>query len=129
GRLVPVPSSVSPPSPVPADRRPQLDPTPQRTSREGSASRPQRTDAEVFVATLVDVEETLELTPPLVGTDSYSPHADVADDRATMADEISYELLPMKTPIPVASFESELPTNSGIPTDEVWDDSGWRSEQ
>ena len=110
-------------SPVPADRRPQLDPLPQRPNREGSASRPLPADTEVFVRALDNSESSLEFGPPLVAPLSPAANADVADDRVTAEDETSLELIPVGLSIPTPSHESKLPTN------EVWDDTGWQSEQ
>lgn len=123
GRLVPVPSSAAPTSPVPADRRPQLDPVPPRAIREGSASRLFPPDTEVFVQTLDDSDTMLEFGPPLVAPLSQVADASVADDQATSGDETSLELIPVSLSIATPSYESKLPT------DEVWDDTGWRTEQ
>ncbi len=123
GRLVPVPSSATPTSPVPADRRPQLDPVSPRPINEGSASRLLPPDTEVFVQTLDDSDTSLEFGPPLVAPLSQSADAYVADDQVTSDDETSLELIPVGLSIATQSYESKLPT------DEVWDDTGWQSEQ
>jgi hypothetical protein len=60
-------------------------------------------DAEVFVRVLDNSESSLEFGPPLVAPLSPSANPDVADAPAAQ--------------------EHKLPTN------EVWDDTGWRSEQ
>jgi hypothetical protein len=126
GRLVPVPSSAVPVSPVPADRRPQLDPLPQLPNREGSASRPMPADTEVFVRAIDNLDDTassLDVGPPLVAPLSPTADAEVADAPTASVDETSFELIPVGLPIPTPSHESKIPTN------EVWDDTGWRSEQ
>lgn len=122
GRLVPVPSNVSPASPVPADRRPELNPPPQQPAREGSASRLFPPGTEVFVHALDDSDTSLELGPPLVAPNSQPVNTEVADDREPSSGE-SFELIPVGLLIAVPSYETKLPT------DEVWDDTGWKSEQ
>lgn len=137
GRLVPVPSSASPTSPAPADRRPELSPIPPRSGGENSASRVVPLDTEVFVRTLDTSEILLELTPPLVAPGVYDVDAELNDEHRevielpepTSAEQPAairskaLELLPVSWSTPSASEAGKLPTN------EVWDDTGWRSEQ
>jgi len=123
GRLVPVPSSVSPASPVPADRRPRLDPPPQRPSSQGAASPRSLPDAEIFVRALDGPDASLEFGPPLIAPGLRGADADVAEDHAASVGEMSLELLPVNWSVPAATYDRTLPTN------EVWDDTGWQSEQ
>jgi hypothetical protein len=80
-------------------------------------------DTEFFVRALDNSESSLEFGPPLVAPLSPSANPDVADDPVTAKDETSLELIPIGLSIPTPSHESTLPTN------EVWDDTGWQSEQ
>ncbi|MEX0818761.1 MAG: hypothetical protein WD070_04180 [Pirellulaceae bacterium] len=161
GRLVPVPSGVSPSSPAPADHRPQLDPLPPRSSGDSSAVRPSAPESEVFVRTLGASETLLELHPPLVapgapetsaevyeGPQPVPPftaqpkapaalHAEVhegpqpvprlldasSDDQAAAVGGATLDLVPVSWSTPTAPHDRQLPT------DEIWDDTGWRSEQ
>lgn len=123
-------------SPAPADGRPQLDPIPQRSGGGGSASRVLPPDTEVFVRTLDSADALLELTPPLVAPGLPGARTDINDDfrdapellevnpvPAESADAKSLALLPVSWSIPAPSYDRKLPTNK------VWDDTGWRSEQ
>ena len=137
GRLVPVPSAVSPSSPVPADRRPQLNPLPLRSNDEGSAARLLSPSTEVFVRTLDGADTSLELVPPRVAPGSRNADADASDDlqhvpqlldghpddRVAAMRETSLELLPVSWSMPTPRDDRKLPTN------EVWDDTGWQSER
>jgi hypothetical protein len=94
-------------------------------------------DSEVFVRTLDSSETLLELTPPLVAPDEYDTDAELDDEHREvieLPEPISaeqpasirsnvLELLPVSWSTPSASDAGKLPTN------EVWDDTGWRSEQ
>ncbi|HUG68233.1 MAG TPA: hypothetical protein VMM76_10805 [Pirellulaceae bacterium] len=131
-----MPSNAVPISPAPADRRPQLDPIPQRSGGGGSASRVLPPDTEVFVRTLEGSDALLELTPPLLAPGLPGARTDINDDfqdapellevnpvPAESAGAKSLALLPVSWSIPAPSYDRKLPTNK------VWDDTGWRSEQ
>ncbi|MBI2480424.1 MAG: hypothetical protein HYV60_17855 [Planctomycetia bacterium] len=137
GRLVPVASSVIPTSPVPADQRPRLDPPSQRPGGGDSALRVLPLETEVLVRTLVSPDGQLELTAPLVAPVSPDADTDSNDDlqhvpalldidsglQAASTPEKSQELHPISWSLPAPAHNHKLPTN------EVWDDTGWRSEQ
>jgi len=74
------------------------------------------------VQTLDNSEPSLEFGPPLVAPLSPAANADVADAPAAAVDETALELIPVGLAIPTPSHERKLPTN------EVWDDTGWQSE-
>ena len=137
GRLVPVPSGASPATIVPADRRPQLDPLPSQSGGQNSASRMTPQKAEIFVRTLDDSESFLELTPPLVAPRHQASEPDASDGmqhvpelldvdinaKTALGHESTLDLVPVSWASPAPSAVRKLPT------DEVWDDTGWRSEQ
>lgn len=137
GRLVPVPTNPPPTTAVPADRRPQLTPPPVRSNAEGSASRLISPDRAVFVHTLDAADDSLQLTPPLL-TSGDSDEAIDQDDGlkrvpelidALPGDHSASIIDPSLGLVPVSWTTPSTPEDSQLPTDVVWDDTGWRSEQ
>ncbi len=137
GRLVPVPSNVTPTLPAPADRRPELSPIPARSSGGNSALRVVPLDTEIFVRTLDDADIFLELTPPLIAPGTHD--ADL-DSHETLQSEPELLETPPSDSKPAASKQvlELLPVSwsqrtvseaQKLPIDEVWDDTGWHSEQ
>lgn len=134
GRLVPAPAGLSPSPPVPADRRPELDPDRLQNNGSGSASRLLRPQSEVFVRTLDRSDASPALVPPLV--DPNTTDATAAETRgikrvpqlldgADRNRSASSAAAPgMLRPV---SWMRPNPIRS-IPTDVVWDDTGWKSE-
>ncbi|MBC8351089.1 MAG: hypothetical protein H8E66_03830 [Planctomycetes bacterium] len=135
GRLVPVPSGVSPSSPTPADSAPQLDPRDIRSGGEGADAWLSPPDTEVFVRTIDRSDTSLELVPPLVTPAAIDPNTDGSEElpdvpplldqrsdaKMASAAMSSRELLPVSWSTPNQSQDTK------IPTDEVWDDTGWQS--
>ncbi|MDA1051321.1 MAG: hypothetical protein O3C40_12695 [Planctomycetota bacterium] len=127
-RVVPVPPNLSPSPPAPADRRPQLDPVQPRTSGDGSASRLSPLDTEIFVRTFVDSDTSLELVPPQVNSGVPDTNADISDDLEHVPRPLDAK--PDETTASLREASPELiPVGWSIPTNDIWDDTGWRSEQ
>jgi hypothetical protein len=143
-RLVPVPSGASPPTAVPADHPPRLGPRPTLPNLETSASRlltPTLNDApvhETFVHTTDSAEPTLELIAPQLSPSPQSSKGDDLDrvpqvpqlldtniDDHTAAIGNSHGQL-----VPVAWSETAASQhNITPPATNIWDDTGWQSDQ
>lgn len=144
GRLVPVPNSSIPPatsspsrvtpSPVPADRRPQLDPNSSPANRGGEA-KSSKDIGEVFVRTLESQDSMVELVPPQISTDSGNdaPAKQQIRSIPQLLPESNIKSAAMDgTPTKLVSISWNVPATRvrrEIPTDIVWDDSGWQSER
>ncbi len=138
--LVPIPNGAAAParispSPVPADRRPQLDPNNAGINRGGEAFVSPTTD-EIFVSTVESQEAAVELVAPQLTPSVHEAPAPTADQSRQVPALLSEPNLKTAETgssqsqlVPISWNMPAKPLPRTIPTDRVWDDSGWKGAQ